>query len=239
MTQGKHLSKETIATIREQVLKGKSKAQISRDLGFPYKTIWNYTKDIRSPKVKPNELKDKIREDVKNGKSKFQAARDYNLSQDTVYYWTKDIPSKPCGWPGIRGKTLDLLRELVTKGFIVPDKENAHQKFLLLRKYFPTIYRINIYQRQIFLLKGNEDAALRAFLEKTNKKIISYQELRQVTEVFGTDISKKEKEAFLFKKRGCRGSKNRGVQKEGPLREKDDSFSFFYIRRYCNKKYQK
>jgi len=175
-----------------------------------------------------------IRKGVLEGKSKYQMAKELNLEKSIVYRWTRDLPSKPCGWPGIRGKTLDILQELMTKGFIIPTGEYVHGQFLTLRKYFPSIYRITIYERQIFLLKGKEDVAIRAFLENTNKKIISYQELRNVTKVFGTDISKKEKEAFLFKKRCGRGSKNRGVQKEGSLRENDDSFSFFYIRRYCS-----
>jgi len=78
---------------------------------------------------------------------------------------------------------------------------------MTLRKYFPTIRKVKIYNRHIFYLDGKKDVAVRAFLETVNKKIISYQELRQITKVFGTDISKKEKEAFLFKKRGGRGSK--------------------------------
>jgi len=172
---------------------------------------------------------------IKGGKSKYQIAEELNLSPQSVYYWTKGIPSKNCGWPGIRGKTLDMLRDLVTKGFIVPSGENVHQQFLTLRKYFPTVYRIRIYNKQIILLKGKEDVAVRAFLENTRKKIISYQELKRVTEVFGADLSKKEKEAFLFKKQGDQWVKNHRVQREVSLRENDDSFSFFYIRRYCQK----
>jgi len=38
-------------------------------------------------------------------------------------------------------------------------------------------------------------------MERMNKKIISYQELKQVTEFFGVDLSKKEKEIFLLKKK--------------------------------------
>lgn len=170
---------------------------------------------------------------IKSGKSKYQIAEELNLSRQSVYYWTKGIPSKNCGWPGIRGKTLDMLKDIVTKGFIVPSGENVHQQFLTLRKYFPTVYRIRIYNKQIILLKGKEDVAVRAFLENTRKRIISFQELKQVTEVFGADISKKEKEAFLFRNRGNGRIKNHGVQREGSLRENDDSFSFFYIRRYC------
>jgi hypothetical protein len=232
MKQGKTLSKETIKTIREQVLNGTSKTQVARDFNITYSIICHHTRDIRIQIVKSKELIDKIREEVKNGKTKFQVAQDHNLSRTFVYGCTKDIPSRNCGWPGIRGKTLDLLQEIMTKGYIVPEGKFYKQHFSTLQKYFPTIYRIKIYNRQIFLLKGKEDVALRAFLEKTNKKIISYQELRQVTKFFGTDISQKEKKVFLFKKRGGKGSKNKGIQKEEPLRENDDSFSFFCIRRY-------
>ena len=148
------------------------------------------------------------------------------------YYWTKDIPSKNCGWPGIRGKTLDLLQEIMRNGYVVPEGRFLTKQFSTLKKYFPQIYRIKIYNKQIFLLKGKEELAARAFLEYSHKKIISYQELRSVTKVFGIDINKQEKEAFLCKNRGRRWGKNRGVQKEGPFLLDSDSFSFFYIRRY-------
>jgi len=234
MTRKKSLSKETIQFIRQQVLNGTSKAQVARNLGISYRTIWNHTNDIRTQRVLSRDLIEAIRQEVKNGASKFQTALKYNVSRSTVYRWTKDIPGRNCGWPGIRGKTLEMLKELVSNGFLLPTGENVHRQFLTLRKYFPSIFRISMYGKQIFLLKGKEEEAVRAFLGSTRKKIISYQELHQVTEVFGADISRKEKEAFLFKKRGGRRSDKRGVQKSVSLREKEDSFSFFYIRRYCS-----
>jgi len=89
MTQGKALSKEAIATIREQVLTGKSKSQVARDFNIIYSMIWYHTRDIRIQIVKAKELIDKIREEVKNGKSKFQVAQDHNLSRTIVYGCTK------------------------------------------------------------------------------------------------------------------------------------------------------
>jgi len=234
MTRKKYLSKETIDFIRQQVLNGTSKAQVAREIGVSYRTLWNHTKDIRTQKVLSRDLIETIRQDVQHGASKFQTALKYNVSRSTVYRWTKYIPGRNCGWPGIRGKTLEMLKELVANGFLLPTGENVHGQFLTLRKYFPSIYRISMYGKQIFLLRGKEDEAVRAFLGSTRKKIISYQELHQVTEVFGADISKNEKEVFLFKKRGRKRSEKRGVQKEVSLREKEDSFSFFYIRRYCS-----
>ena len=228
----KPLSKETIAIIRDLVLSGRTKAQVSRDLNITYKTIWNHTKDIRTQKVIPKKLKKKIRAEVELGKPKYQVAKECKISRSAVYKITKDLQNKFYGWSGIRGKTLDLLQEIISKGYAFPKVTYIQRQYVVLRKYFPTIRRVSIYKRNILFLDGKEDAAVRAYLNDTKKKIISYQELKQVTDIFEADISQKEKEAFLFKKRCGRGSKNRGVQKEGPLREKDDSFSFFYIRRY-------
>jgi hypothetical protein len=212
MSKRKPISKEIKMLLRQQVLNGKSKSQVARDLGITFRTVWNHTKDIRTQKVIPKEIKDKIRKDVMEGKSKYQAAKDYNLSRSAVYRFTEDINGSSIGWAGIRGKTLDLLQEIVTKGYAYPLHGYVQQRYRTLRKYFPTIQRITIYGRTIFYLKGREDEAVRAFLERVNKKIISYQELRQVTEVFGTDLHKSEKEAFLRRKRKNIPRKIKGSQ---------------------------
>lgn len=237
MARRKPISKETKALIREQVLNGKSKTQVARELTITFRTVWNHTQDIHTQKVLPKKLKDKIREEIKNGKSKSQTAREYNLSTTTVFNIAKDLPNTPGGWSGIRGKTLNLLQEIVSKGFAVPSCKYTYQRYMVLRKYFPTICKVRIYGKTIFFLKGKEDVAVQSFLENIRKKIISYQELTEITNVFHANLSKKEKEMFLFKKRGIRGSKNHGAQREGSLRENDDSFSFFYIRGYCKKTY--
>jgi len=182
-------------------------------------------------------LSKKIIEQIRNGvlsnKSKYQIAKELNMHRSTVYYWTRDLPSKQCGWPGIRGKTLALLKEIVSKGYAVPPCSYVQQRYMVLRKYFPTICRVTIYGRPIFFLEGKEDVAARVFLEKVNKKIISYQELKQVTKVFGVNLNKQEKEAFFLRKRGKSRGKNQRVQKDDSLLLDEDSFSFFYIRRYC------
>jgi len=231
--KGKLISKETKALIREQVLSGKSKSQVARDLNLSFRTIWNHTQDIHTQKGIPKETKERIRKEVISGKSKYRVAMEYNISFTTIYGITKDLQGKSNGWSGIRGKTLNMLQELVAKGYVAPTGEYVHQQFLTLRKHFPTVYRISIYHEQIFLLKGREDDALRAFLEKVNKKIISYQELRQVTDVFHVSLSKREKDAFLGRNRGHKRLRNHGVQRQGSLRENRDSLAYFYIRRYC------
>jgi len=175
-----------------------------------------------------------IRRKINTGKTKYQIAKELNISPATVYYWTKDIPSKNIGWPGIRGKTLNMLQELLTKGYVFAKCSNPQNHYMHLHKYFPTIHRISIYHQNILYLEGKEDAAARAFLDNVHcKKIISYQELKQITKVFGTKLSRSEKEAFLLKKGGKQRAKIKRLQKKDSLPKVSDSFSFFCIRRYC------
>jgi len=234
MPKNKPISQETKALLRQQILNGKSKSQVARELGITFRTVWNHTRDIRTQKVIPKEIKEKIRNEVIEGKSKYQAAKDYNLCRTTVYRLTGDINGTSIGWAGIRGKTLDLLQEIVTKGYAYPPNGGyVQQRYRTLRKYFPTIRRVTIYCRTILYLEGKEDEAVRAFLERVNKKIISYQELKQVTEVFGTDLNKSEKEAFLRRKRKniprkIRGSKNTS---KAVLQEAQSNFDEF-LRRF-------
>jgi len=180
----------------------------------------------------PEEVITQIRNEIQGGKTKFQVSREHNLPKTTVYRLTKDLPSRSCGWPGIRGETLQVLQELLTRGYFVDRCQNTKQRYIQLRKYFPTVCKVRMYGKNIFFIEGKEDVAVRALLEVIRRKIISYQELKQITKVFGTDLSGREKEAFLFKNRAKRVAKNEGVLKEGSLPLEGDSFSFFYIRGY-------
>jgi hypothetical protein len=136
---------------------------------------------------------------IKSGKSKYQTAQELNIRIDAVYKYAKNLPSKPCGWPGIRGGTLKLLQELLTKGYAIHPCSNIKQRYQILRKYFPKVCKVKMYGRNIFFIEDKKEIATRAFLENINKKIISYQELKQVTKVFDTNLSKKEKDMFLGK----------------------------------------
>ena len=171
---------------------------------------------------------------IKSGISKYQAAKDLGINHKTVYQLAKNFPSKPCGWPGIRGKTLEILQELVTKGYYICSHEGSNNRFFQLKKSFPTLYRAKMNRMTMFYLEGHEDDAARAFLGTLRKKIISYQELKGITDVFHANLSKQEKQAFLGKNRTKRFLKS-ASQKKDSLREKEDSLAFFYIRRYCVK----
>jgi len=93
-----------------------------------------------------------IRRKVNSGKTKYQIAKELHVSSATVYRWTKDTPSRNIGWPGIRGKTLDMLQELLTKGYCFAKCSNPQNRYMHLHKYFPTIHRICIYRQNILYL---------------------------------------------------------------------------------------
>lgn len=153
-----------------------------------------------------------IRRKINNGETKYQIAKELHISTSTVYYWTKDVQSKNIGWPGIRGKTLDMLQELLTKGYVFAKCGDPQGRYIHLHKYFPTIHRIMIHKQHILYLEGKEDVAARAFIDKLHgKKIISFQELKQITKVFGTELSRKEKEDFILRKGGKRRVKIKGL----------------------------
>ena len=136
---------------------------------------------------------------IKSGKTKYQTAKELNINRDTVYRITKHLPSRNCGWPGLRGKTLELLQKILIDGYAVHSDNNTTNRYMVLKKYFPTICRIKMYGKNIFFLEDRVDVAARAFIENIKRKIISYQELKQITKVFGTNLSKKEKDMFLGK----------------------------------------
>ena len=58
-----------------------------------------------------------------------------------------------------------------------------------------------MYNKTILYLDDKASVAARAFLSDMNKKIISFQELKQVTKVFGIELSSEEKHRIIGKLR--------------------------------------
>lgn len=63
-------------------------------------------------------------------------------------------------------------------------------------------------------------------------KIISFQELKKVTKVFGANLSIYEKQSFIGIFRFKKGLKNTSSDSDS-LHMDDGSLAFFYIQRYC------
>ena len=155
----------------------------------------------------PEELSDElirnIRHYVKKYNSKIYTANKLGLSYDTVLLYTKDIRiksrKKDPEYNGIYGKSLDLLKELMLNGYAYSSGNYNIQHYLKLKKYIPQIRRKKLYGKMIYYLDEKSSITLQAFLENSKKKIISYQELKQITNIFDTDLSKDEKYRYIDK----------------------------------------
>jgi DNA-binding CsgD family transcriptional regulator len=218
--------------IREEVKAGKSKLQVSIDLGISYKKIRECTKDIKSISGGiSNSLRKKIREEVRNGKTKRQVAIQYQITDRTVYYHTRDICSYPLRKMRVQDKKLELMKDLIRDGYALSSSRYSTNEYNKLKKYFPSICKAKMYNRVIFYLKNKKDAAARAFIEKSERKIISYQELKQVTRVFDANLDIKEKRRVISKNRSEKLFKNKEENSNSLLKE-DGSLAFFHIRAY-------
>ena len=154
----------------------------------------------------------KIREDAIKGKSKYKIARYCGVSANVVYNYTKDIPSMRQGEPCIRGKTLELLKELLSKGYVCTEKNGIPLHFL--QKMFPVIKRSQFKNRSIYYLKDKNKLALQEMMKQDTSRIISFQELSKMSKVFNTDLEIKQKRAFLGKNLRTKRYKIKKIKKD-------------------------
>jgi DNA-binding CsgD family transcriptional regulator len=232
MTTRKPLSEEIIAKMKEEVSRGKSRNQIAKELNLSYKQVWKHTRDFHSKRGLPQEIREKIRQEVLSGKSKRRVSIELGVSEYTVQYYTGDLCLTPFRRINVQDRKLEFMKDLLRDGYALASDKYGSQEYFKLKEHFPAISRIKTRGRVIYFLEGKEDVAAKVFLERMQRKIISYQELKQITKVFRADLPKREKHAFFLRNRQMNPFKKRGVQKGRSLREKGDSFSFFYIRRY-------
>ena len=218
--------------IREEVKAGKSKLQVSRELNVSYKKVRECTKNIETAKRGiPKELIKKIREEVRNGKTKRQVAIQYKVTDRTVYYHTRDICSYPLRNMRVQDKKLELMKDLLRDGYALSSSRYSTNEYNKLKEYFPSICKAKMYNRVIFYLKDKKDAAVCAFVEKSERKIISYQELKQVTRVFDANLDIKEKRSIISRNRSKKLFKNKEENGNSLLKD-DSSLAFFHIRMY-------
>ena len=141
----------------------------------------------------------RMREEVLKGKSKYQVAREMHLHPTTVYEHTKDFPNKYHREPYISGKPLILLKELLEKGYVYTEENrNALRS---LQRFFPQIKRSQFKGKSCYYLEDKNKLALLEMMRQNPSRIISFQELARVSQVFNADIEIYEKRAFLGKNR--------------------------------------
>ena len=195
------LSKEIIRKLREEVLKGKSKYSVAKELGIGSTTVYRYTMDIPGlEQIKPLDQGtiQKIGEEVLRGKSKYQITKELGLNFGRVYYHTMDLPNHVYQEEGIQGKALDLLKELLKNGYVISTEENT-QRLRRLQKYLPMIQRSQVDRRAVYYLSDKNKIALQSMIQQKKSKIFSYQELANMSKVFDVHLSKKERQRFILR----------------------------------------
>jgi DNA-binding CsgD family transcriptional regulator len=199
--RNKKRPKWEVGRIREYVLKYHSKSEAARRLGLSMGTVRWYTNDIPVSIGISSEKREKIRKEVMGGKSRYQVTKDLNISYLTVLRHTKDIPNHSgLGRPGIRGKTLEMLKKLMQDGYIICSPGYFHN-YKTLRKYFPMICKVNAYDKTVIFFEDKSDIATRAFLESLDRKITNYHELKRIIDIFKTKMDSVEKKRYIHKKK--------------------------------------
>ena len=151
-----------------------------------------------------------IRKEVLSGKTKYQVAKEMGLSGKVVYYYTQDIPSKNTGRTEIRGRTLELLKQLLIEGYANCNRKTS-KNFRTLQKHFPVIKRAQINgKKAVYYLEDKNKTALQAIIEDNKSRVISYHELANMSLVFDVNLSKKEKRSLIGRKQGKSTAKKHG-----------------------------
>ena len=192
---------DLINRIRDEVLSGKTKIQVSRELKISYRLVKHFTKDIPRRNVYTEEYIQKIRDMVIQLGNKAEAARRLGIPYYTVLRYTLDIK--------VRNKTFgqrtwEMLKELMEKGYVFTNARNPSTKIYILRKHFPKIQWVKIKGHGIAFLPEKKEEAMKALLERLKKKVWSYQELARIRKLFDIGLTKEEKIELMGSRRPMR-----------------------------------
>ena len=83
-----------------------------------------------------------------------------------------------------------MLKDILENGYAFSSDTSSVNH--TLKKHFPSIQRAEADGRSIYFLEDKADKATNAFLRSKRKKIMSYQELKGITKLFGVDLSREE-----------------------------------------------
>ena len=146
------------------------------------------------PRKLSQEIIERIRREVLSGKSNYQVARELGISETTVRNHTKDIARPRIEGPYIRGKQLELLRQLLKDGYVYTS--NNRNPLRGLQKHFPMIKRAQFKNRSIYYLEDKSNAALREMIKQNKSRVVSYHDLLNMSKIFDVKLTSKEKEKF-------------------------------------------
>jgi transposase len=196
----KRIPPETIAKLKEEIAKGRTKKEAARELGISYfyavqltNRKWDTPAGYRKL---PKELVRRIRRDVSNGMSRHAAADKYRISPSTVCDHTEDIPHGGRGNPGIRGETLDALRRMIANGYV---KNVNHSRALSLKRYLPGVMSTQIGHERICYFEDRKEAACSAYVDSLGK-VVDYADYASIKRAFGIDERAERRKRYALGK---------------------------------------
>lgn len=215
---------ELIEEIRVNVRKYNSKTLVAKEMKLTYNMVRWCTRDIpiiKKTLISP-ERKEFIRNEVKKGKMKTQLAEDMNLPYHAILRITSDIHS--CKKKAdISHRALLLLQEIMSKGYAFPNNRHGLKEYLILKKKFPNLYRVEMERKSIFFFEDKSDVAARAFLASFDQRITNYHQLKRVIKAFKVNMNPDEKRNYIHRKK-LKMQRFDNNFKVTRLRENDDSF---------------
>jgi len=172
---------------------------------FPYGFLYELLHFLMMRRYLTKDDIQRMREEILKGKSKYQVPKEMHIDRTTVYNYTKDLPNKYHREPYLSGKPLELLKQLLEKGYVYTEENrNALRS---LQRYFPQIKRSQFKNKSCYYLEDKNKLALLELMKQNTTRIISYQDIAKACQVFHTDIEIYEKRAFLGKNRWRRTRK--------------------------------
>ncbi len=97
----------------------------------------------------------------------------------------------------VEGEALDLLKQLLQDGYVYTGKNRNKLRFL--QRIFPVIKRSQFKNKSIYYLEDKNKLALQEMMIQNKSRIISFQDLSRMSQVFNTDLEIKQKRTFLGK----------------------------------------
>jgi len=123
-------------------------------------------------------------------------AKEMGIHEFVVYSHTSDLSCAKLGEPYIKGKSFDLLKQLLDVGY-VPSNEKIHFTLRKLKRNLPMIQRSQNDGYSIYYLNDKNKNALQMMITQKKSQILSYQELKSIAKVFGVDLSTDEKQKYV------------------------------------------
>ena len=144
-----------------------------------------FSKNIM-PKGKPypKRLKNKIIERIESGERLVDISSETGILPSTIAKWAMKSRASSPGpmMPALGGKTLEIFKKIVADGYFMGGVTQRSKYILQL--HFP-VRKVRVSNRCIYFLEGNEEIALKAFLENYRGKVINGQQIGQIARAFG------------------------------------------------------